>query len=84
LNNVAKYAGASSVAIRLAQEEGRLRFEVSDDGRGFDPQDRSIGSGIQGMADRLDAVGGTFEVRSVPSEGTIVSGSVPTDEEARS
>jgi signal transduction histidine kinase len=84
LNNVAKYAGASSVEIRLAQGEGRLRFEVSDDGRGFDPQERGSGSGIQGMADRLDAVGGTFEVRSVPSEGTTVSGSVPTDEEARS
>jgi signal transduction histidine kinase len=84
LNNVAKYAQASSARIRLAQADGELRFEVVDDGRGFDPSAIVHGTGLQGMADRLDAIGGSLEVRSLPSEGTTVSGSVPTNEGARS
>jgi signal transduction histidine kinase len=77
LNNVAKYADASSVRIRLAQTPGELRFEVEDDGRGFDPAVASHGSGLQGIADRLSALGGTLVVRSRPGEGTTVTGRVP-------
>jgi signal transduction histidine kinase len=76
LNNVAKYAEATSVEIRLAQADDELRFEVVDDGRGFDPASEAPGTGLQGMADRLDAIGGTFEVRSAPGEGTAVVGRV--------
>jgi signal transduction histidine kinase len=77
LNNVAKYGDASSVEIRLAQVAGELRFEVVDDGRGFDAGITGHGSGLQGMADRLEAIGGEFHVRSVPDEGTSVSGVIP-------
>jgi signal transduction histidine kinase len=76
LNNVAKYAEATSVEIRLAQVDGELRFEVVDDGRGFDPVSEAAGTGLQGMADRLDAIGGTFELRSAPGKGTTVVGRV--------
>jgi signal transduction histidine kinase len=79
LNNVAKYAEASTVEIRLRQDEDELRFEVVDDGRGFDTAAKGGGTGLQGMADRLDAVGGMLEVRSAPDGGTIVSGVVPTE-----
>jgi signal transduction histidine kinase len=79
LNNVAKYAEASSVEIRLGQANGELRFEVTDDGRGFDPVTTGRGTGLQGMADRLDAVGGMLEVRSAPDGGTTVSGVVPIE-----
>jgi signal transduction histidine kinase len=74
LNNVAKYADASSVEIRLRQSHGELRFQVADDGRGFDTAAMSDGTGLQGMADRLDAIGGIFEIVSVPGAGTTVSG----------
>jgi signal transduction histidine kinase len=74
LNNVAKYADASSVEIRLQQSDGELRFQVADDGRGFDTAAMSDGTGLQGMADRLDAIGGIFEIVSVPGAGTTVSG----------
>jgi signal transduction histidine kinase len=83
LNNVAKYADASSVEIRLHQGDGELRFEVVDDGRGFEPTAASRGSGLQGIADRMAALGGTLAVRSAPAQGTTVSGSVPTKEEMR-
>ncbi|HYY07133.1 MAG TPA: ATP-binding protein, partial [Actinomycetota bacterium] len=77
LQNVAKYANASNTAIRLSQSNGTLWFTVADDGRGFDPTAVSGGSGLQGMADRLAAVGGTLDVGSVPGEGTTITGNVP-------
>jgi signal transduction histidine kinase len=77
LNNVAKYANASLVRIRLAAEDGALTFDVVDDGDGFDAATAAAGTGLQGMADRLDAIGGTLEIRSEPSRGTEVRGRVP-------
>jgi signal transduction histidine kinase len=77
LNNVAKYADASTVEIRLAHTDGELRFEVADDGRGFDTSTTGHGTGLQGMADRLDAIGGILEIRSASDRGTTISGRVP-------
>jgi signal transduction histidine kinase len=77
LNNVAKYADASSVEIGISQRGGHLRFSVKDDGVGFDPATTGYGTGLQGMADRLDSVGGSIEVESAPGQGTTVSGSLP-------
>ena len=58
MQNVAKYADARSATIRLAERDGRLIFEIEDDGRGFDADATTFGTGVQGMADRLDAIGG--------------------------
>jgi signal transduction histidine kinase/drug/metabolite transporter superfamily protein YnfA len=76
LNNVAKYAQASSVRVRLAQRADALVFEVHDDGVGFDPSTGGHGTGLQGMADRLDAIGGQLEVASAPGSGTTVRGRI--------
>ena len=80
LQNIAKYADASSVHVRLSHEGGRLAFEVRDDGRGFDAATVSRGIGLQGMTDRLEAIGGELEVVSAPGAGTRVAGSVPVGE----
>jgi signal transduction histidine kinase len=77
LNNVAKYADASRATIELEQDDGRLRFTVRDDGAGFDVGATAYGTGLQGMADRLDAIGGSIAVESAPGSGTIVVGTVP-------
>jgi signal transduction histidine kinase len=77
LQNVAKYADASLVTVRLAQVDGALTFEIADDGRGFDPAAASRGTGLQGIADRIAALGGTVDVRSAPGDGTTVTGHVP-------
>jgi signal transduction histidine kinase len=77
LQNVAKYAEASAATIRLEQSNGTLTFDVTDDGRGFDPTAASRGTGLQGIADRLAALGGAFDVRSAPGDGTTVSGRLP-------
>ncbi|MGH2661648.1 MAG: histidine kinase [Actinomycetota bacterium] len=77
LQNAAKYADASRAVVRLAEEDGRLLFSVQDDGRGFDSATTPRGSGLQNMADRLEAVGGSVEVRSAPGRGTTVTGRIP-------
>src|SRR6266536_2613583 len=77
LQNVAKYAGASRAVIRFEERDGALTFTVEDDGDGFDPQATPMGTGVQGMADRLDALSGRLEVRSELGRGTTVTGRLP-------
>jgi signal transduction histidine kinase len=79
LQNVSKYAKASRATVRLSDEDGHLRFEVGDDGVGFDPDSVGTGMGIQGMTDRVAALEGTLTVRSSPGEGTTVSGRIPVE-----
>ena len=76
LQNVAKYAEASSATVILAQSNGHLTFEVVDDGRGFDPASHANGTGLQGIADRLGALHGDLTVRSEPGAGTRVRGRI--------
>ncbi len=77
LTNVAKYAGATRAEVSFSQTDGELRFTVTDDGAGFDTATTSHGTGLQGMADRLDAIGGALQVISRPGEGTTVEGRIP-------
>jgi signal transduction histidine kinase len=77
LQNAAKYAGARRVDIGLRVSETQVSFEVRDDGVGFDAEGASGGTGLQGIADRLAALGGTFQVRSAPGAGTLVIGTIP-------
>jgi signal transduction histidine kinase len=79
LQNIAKYASASASTVRLAHANGNLTFEVTDDGRGFDPSTAQRGSGLQGIADRIAALGGELTVRSAPGEGTTVAGNLPAE-----
>ena len=77
LQNVAKHAPeATSVLIEL-HRNGDLRFEVRDDGPGFDRESGPLGHGLVNMRDRLEAVGGKLEIRSHPGSGTRVVGRVP-------
>ncbi|MBD0330247.1 MAG: sensor histidine kinase [Thermoleophilia bacterium] len=74
LTNVVKHAAARTVTVTAAQRDGSLRVEVTDDGvGGADP----AGSGLRGLADRIDAVGGRLAVDSRPGEGTRVAADIP-------
>jgi signal transduction histidine kinase len=78
LQNVAKYARASAAVVRVREEGRELTFEVADDGVGFDPGAVGANStGLQGIADRLSALGGSLEVRSAPGQGTTLIGRIP-------
>ena len=77
LQNVAKYARASGAIVRLSAPDGKVEFEVEDDGTGFDPASTEMGSGLQNMTDRISALGGSLSVRSTVAGGTTVAGSLP-------
>jgi signal transduction histidine kinase len=77
LQNITKYAGASRATVGLSCSDGSLRFTVTDDGAGFDTASTRHGTGLQGMADRLAALGGALDVRSHPGRGTTLTGQLP-------
>jgi signal transduction histidine kinase len=75
LTNVAKYAAASAVRVEIERADGRLVVAVSDNGVGG--ADATSGSGLRGLADRVEALGGRFEVASPPGGGTTLRASLP-------
>jgi signal transduction histidine kinase len=75
LTNVAKYAGASFARVRVDRRDGLAVIEVSDDGVGG--ADAGRGSGLRGLADRVEALGGRIEVDSPPGEGTLLRAEIP-------
>jgi signal transduction histidine kinase len=77
ITNAVKYSGAHQIGVGLDSGDGGLRFSIRDDGSGFDPATTSGGSGVVGMRDRLEALGGSLSLESAPGEGTTVSGFVP-------
>ena len=77
LQNIQKYAQASSAVVRLREEGDQLSVEVADDGRGFDVSTTIRGNGLTNMEDRLDALGGTLHVASGPGNGTTLRAILP-------
>jgi signal transduction histidine kinase len=77
LTNIAKHARASTANVVLTREPGRLRLQVDDDGIGG--ANPSRGSGLSGLADRLQALGGTLEVDSQPGRGTQLRAVIPCE-----
>jgi signal transduction histidine kinase len=80
LQNVQKYAKASHAFVRLNTNDGTIGFEVEDDGVGFDAATVKRGSGLTNMTDRLDALGGSVRITSIPGAGTSVRGTLPARE----
>ena len=75
LANVGKHARAASAAVSIAQENGDLVVEVRDDGVGG--ADTESGSGLRGLADRVEALGGRLQVWTPRGGGTKVRAQVP-------
>jgi signal transduction histidine kinase len=75
LANVAKYAAASRATISVMSGAGTIVIAVSDDGPGG--ADPGKGSGLTGLADRVEALGGTFRVESAPGRGTRLAAEIP-------
>ena len=75
LANVAKYAAASRTTLEVTARDGRLVVVVADDGVGG--ADASRGTGLQGLADRVEALGGVLKVVSPPGGGTRVTAEIP-------
>jgi signal transduction histidine kinase len=75
LTNIVKYAGAGRASVRVARADGYAVIEVRDDGIGG--ADPTIGTGLRGLADRIEALDGRLEVHSPPGEGTLVRANIP-------
>jgi signal transduction histidine kinase len=75
LMNARKYAGADAIRVSVAPVADALLVEIVDDGRGG--ADPSGGTGLRGLADRVDALDGVLEVDSPPGGGTRVSARLP-------
>jgi signal transduction histidine kinase len=75
LTNVAKYAGASSARVAVSRDDGELVVEITDDGVGG--ADEDAGSGLRGLADRVEALDGRLQVWSPRGGGTCVRAEIP-------
>jgi signal transduction histidine kinase len=77
LQNLTKHSRATRGSVRVWCEDGRLCFEVRDNGRGLDAARAKSGGGLQNIRDRLDVLGGVVDVSSTPGTGARVAGWVP-------
>jgi len=75
LANVAKYAAASKVAVSVRSDPAAIRVEIDDDGAGG--ADPGRGTGLRGLADRVETLGGTLTVDSPPGRGTRLVAVIP-------
>jgi signal transduction histidine kinase len=83
ITNINRHAGARNVEISCDSTSDWAQIGISDDGIGFDPADVTLspetghGLGLLGMRERLELVGGDFEISSIPGEGTSIDIRVP-------
>jgi signal transduction histidine kinase len=84
LNNAIQHGATKRARVDVSEDEGRLRVRVADEGRGFDPSERSEGFGLAGMRERVSLAGGTLELRSAPGEGTTITAVLPATHRKKS
>src|ERR1019366_912139 len=79
LTNVARHAKATRVEVVQQKERDQLVLRISDNGRGFDPEDPTISKslGLLGMRERASILGGRVNVASAPGKGTTVTAWIP-------
>jgi signal transduction histidine kinase len=77
LTNLLRHSGASSARVSLHIDGGRLVVSVADDGAGFERNAARRGGGLQGLADRFQALGGELNVATAPGHGTTLTASLP-------
>jgi signal transduction histidine kinase len=75
LTNVAKYAGATQASVSVTSDDDHLTVQIADDGRGG--ADPARGSGLRGLEDRVEAIGGRLTITSEPGQGTTIRADIP-------
>ena len=84
VNNIIKYAKTKKVAVQLFYKDGKIKFDIQDEGKGFNLeknyQDTKIlKMGIRGMKERIESLGGTFTLQSAPKKGTRIEIILPVN-----
>lgn len=84
LANGFRHGGGNNQRVTLSTSDAQLVVEVSDDGKGFDPKASITGGhlGLEGMRERVELLGGRFDVQSAPNQGTVVRASLPLAQQA--
>jgi two-component system sensor histidine kinase UhpB len=77
LTNIARHAHAQHVTISLSQQQDSICLRVHDNGCGYDPSQHYPGTGIVGMHERANSLGGTMKILSQPGQGTTIEASFP-------
>ncbi len=77
LTNIARHAHAQHVSISLSQHQDCICLQVHDDGCGYDPSQHYPGTGIVGMRERANSLGGTMKMLSQPGQGTTIEAKFP-------
>jgi signal transduction histidine kinase len=77
LTNAGKHGHASRAVVEISEDNDSLRLLVRDNGRGFDPSEKSEGFGLLGMSERVTLLGGELEVESSPGTGTTIRARLP-------
>ena len=75
LANIGKYANATAASVRAWQTGDGVAIEIADDGLGG--ADRAAGSGLRGLSDRVEALGGLLLVTSPHGAGTVITAEIP-------
>ena len=77
LTNITKHANARLVTIKVEPQVGFLKLSVKDNGQGFDPEFISHGFGLAGMRERVEGLGGSFQLISNLGSGVMIEVSLP-------
>jgi signal transduction histidine kinase len=80
LNNTFRHAGGVGQQVQVSQEGAQLLVEISDQGPGFDPEQAASQDGrlgLRGMRERVESLGGSFQIRSSLGQGTTIEASLP-------
>ncbi len=77
LNNICKYAQATDVRLHLSTTPTSLGLIITDNGRGFDPQQAASGFGLRGMQERVSLLRGRFQVETQPGTGCCIRITIP-------
>lgn len=77
LTNIQRHASATEIGIKIQEKDGATSVEITDNGKGFDPEDGGNGFGLSGMKERAEFIGGSIAIQSSRGVGTKVIVTVP-------
>jgi signal transduction histidine kinase len=81
LTNMARHSGTQHAVMQLLADEHMLAVSIRDTGRGFDPLAVTEGSGLGGMRERVELLGGTLDIDAVPGSGVTITAELPLSAE---
>ncbi|MES2544867.1 MAG: sensor histidine kinase [Bacteroidota bacterium] len=73
INNAVKYSDATEIEVGVSKDDEAIKIDINDNGKGFDIDTVDFGNGLYNMKKRIEEVGGTFEIYSIPNKGTQVN-----------